>query len=685
MPIALKAYRLNATSAGIYLLTFAVSFIVSKVGLNLYFNFHTLPALIWPESGVALAFLILYGYRVTLPIFVAQFLAFIVQLGWSTAEISAVISAAFALQTLVALYILERFGFKRELNTSYSAQLFVAVAFLATVIEPALSAAFQFFMHTLSDGLIPYFLRAWMGGIFSLLVFTPFIITWMPGRQFSYSRNEKWQHAVALSVLAGTIYFVFWTTYVTPLGIIIIFFVPAVLMWFSLNMRPHWMALSLFIFAVGGMAGSIIAAPTPTPLSLQLLSDEIYIGLIAALFIIFVAIVEERRNAFAELKSNIGRLDIALEKISAEDRAKTEFIAMLGHELRNPLAPIVSAHEWLQLQPQTPSSIEALESAQENTRMMQRLLDDLLDTARVSQQKLRLQRENVRMQDIIAKAIESTANFLQSRHHKLRISMPAESVWIYGDAIRLRQVVINLLNNAGKYTEAGGNIELSSDVKDNVLTIKVEDNGKGLAKEKLETIFEPFNQIRDESGINTGLGIGLSLSRRLVELHGGKIYAESKGLGQGSAFTVILPIPDQDKVKESEPKKQKTFDAYRSDIMVVDDNLDAARGLRKLLEYQGHNVKAAYSAEEALKQIPEFKPDAIFLDIGLPDMNGYDVAKKLRADGWQGLLVALTGYGQPADQKRALEAGCDVHFIKPISIQDINALLADAKKPLKAV
>ncbi len=212
------------------------------------------------------------------------------------------------------------------------------------------------------------------------------------------------------------------------------------------------------------------------------------------------------------------------------------------------------------------------------------------------------------------------------------------------------------------------------------LALSVKDSGMGLDKEMLETIFEPFNQIPDDSGLNTGLGIGLSLSRRLVELHGGTIRAESEGLGRGSAFTVTIPLPDQRGQQLPAPEKKKDSNATRSEILLVDDNRDAARGLKKLLEYQGHAVTSAFTGEEALALAKSHRPEVIFLDIGLPDMSGYDIAKKLRESGWSGLLIAVTGYGQQTDQKSSLDSGFDVHLIKPVSIHDINRLLSHAKK-----
>ncbi len=663
-----------------YILVFLGYFVAAKIGLFVFYTFHTSPALIWPPAGIGLAALLLYGHRMWVPVLLAQFFAYLTEGGWQYADISAVLAVAYALQSLLGAFLLRKMKFSLSLNTTKSALLLAGAAFFVTLFEPLVLTGYHFIVHTMDAPILESLLRSWAAGIFSVLVFTSFLITWLSEKRFTYQRSEKLEVAAALAVLIGTTYAVFWTTLPVYTGIVVIFFIPGVLMWFALNMRPHWMTLAVLVFALGGLAGSVFAAPTPTPLSAQLISDEIYIGLLAGLFLVFVAVVEERRNAYYALQDNNAKLDKALAKISAEDRAKTEFIAMLGHELRNPLAPIVSAHEWLQLQPQTPSSVEALNSAQENTKMMQRLLDDLLDTARVSQRKLKLQKEIVRLQDVVAKAIESTANFLQSRHHKLQVTMPAETVWVDGDSVRLRQVVINLLNNAGKYTKTGGNIHIICEMHGQELALSVKDSGMGLDKEMLETIFEPFNQIPDDSGLNTGLGIGLSLSRRLVELHGGTIRAESEGLGRGSAFTVTIPLPDQRGQQLPAPEKKKDSNATRSEILLVDDNRDAARGLKKLLEYQGHAVTSAFTGEEALALAKSHRPEVIFLDIGLPDMSGYDIAKKLRESGWSGLLIAVTGYGQQTDQKSSLDSGFDVHLIKPVSIHDINRLLSHAKK-----
>lgn len=308
--------------------------------------------------------------------------------------------------------------------------------------------------------------------------------------------------------------------------------------------------------------------------------------------------------------------------------------------------------------------------------MIRRLLDDLLDTARVTQKKFKLQKETIPLQDVISQSVESTAGFLQSRRHSLRTSMPNEPILLFADPVRLKQVFINLLNNAGKYTEPGGTIHISCEVRDTTVLVTVRDSGIGIDSKHLPHIFHPFRRVGPAIHVGTGLGIGLSLTKRLVEMHGGTIRAESEGPGTGSTFTVSLPRPAQLPMPKMPPQETRGENTVRSRILIVDDNAAAAYGLQKLLAHHGQDVRTILSGTEALAVVPDYKPDVVLLDIGLPDMNGYEVAKQLRASGWSRTIVALTGYGQDTDKLEAKNAGIDHHLVKPVSVVDIVAIIS---------
>jgi signal transduction histidine kinase len=682
MPLTIRQYvhTLSRKDILAFIVVFLAYFLTAKLGLYIYFTFETSPALIWPPVGIALAAVFLGGYRMWVPIFLAQILSTISIGSMEYLPVLLVISIGFTLQAVAGLYFLRYFKFEPSMTTLRSAIVLVGAAFVVTMIEPTIATAWQYAFNSLGVSPLLNWMRGWAGGIFSVLIFTPFITTWLARTRHTYTRNDRTEILAAFSVLIGITYFLFATTYLQPLGISIIFFLPAVLIWIALRLRPHWLALAIFLTSTLGMACSILARPTASPLSLQLVSNEVYLGLVAAIFFIFAAIVEERRAAYKTLKENNMRLDAALEKLSAEDQAKSDFIAILAHELRNPLAPIVSAHEWLALQPQTPSALEALRSAKENTQMIGRLLEDLLDTARIARQKLTLRREHLLLQDIITKAVESSSSFLQSREHKLRISLPSEKVFLDADPVRLKQILINLLNNSGKYTEPGGRIELSADVERNHIVIQVKDTGMGIESDMLTAIFEPFNRVPRADIMSTGLGIGLSLTKRLVEMHGGTIWAESEGAGKGSTLTVRLPVAqEQPAVAPAQSIPYSAASGTGMRILIIDDNEDAAVGLKKLLSYHGHILEAAHTGRDGLHIAKHFMPDIVLLDIGLPDMDGYEVARQMKSAGIDS-LVAITGYGQENDREKARDAGFVEHLVKPVGINDVITVLGALQK-----
>ncbi len=518
------------------------------------------------------------------------------------------------------------------------------------------------------DNPILYVGRAWGGGIFSALVITPFVITWFPWRKLSYSRNDWIEIAAALFALVGINYLIFWTEYAQYFGIAVIFFVPAVLIWFALSLHVRWLTLGILITAVMGIMGSIIASPGDSPLNAQLLADEIYIGLVAAIFFLFIAVVEERRAAYSRLKH-------AYEYTYAADKAKNEFIAILAHELRNPLAPIVTSLEILKLEPQSEDAMKTLQSAEEHTEMLRRLLDDLLDTARLSQQKFRLQKESVSLGSVIEQSVASVDEFLKSKNHTLSVTRPEQDITLYVDPVRIKQIIINLLNNASKYTKPDGQIQLNAAVENQTVVIRVSDNGIGLEPDQLEIIFEPFKQVSASSKHTTGLGIGLFLTKRLAVMHQGTIRATSDGLGHGSVFTLTLPITEAlITTHVSESTLASKTGSYK--ILIIDDNAPAANALQKLLRLKGHDVVVSYSGRHGVQVVDLFNPDILLLDIGMPEMNGYEVARALRAKNWNGKIIALTGYGQKDDRAESEQSGFDFHLVKPVGAADIDQAIA---------
>ena len=370
----------------------------------------------------------------------------------------------------------------------------------------------------------------------------------------------------------------------------------------------------------------------------------------------------------------LGQVERELREV---DRRKDEFLATLAHELRNPLGPIRTALALLcKLDPVVPAMQDnARRTIGRHTDHLVRLVDDLLDVSRISQGKISLQWESVSLASVIRSALETSSHSVEARGHALDVSLPQEELWVCGDAVRLSQIVANLLLNAAKFTAPGGRIAIGAARDGDNVRIRLADNGIGIAATSIDSIFGLFAQSgHSPDRVQDGLGIGLSLVRTLVELHGGQVSVSSPGVGLGSTFEVHLPLDANVPLPAAAPAPAADGSSQR--ILVVDDNSDAADTLAELLEMYGHTVRTAYTGAQATERTLEFKPDIVFLDIGLPDMSGYEVAVKLRQlpIPQQFLLVALTGYGQEHDRQSALAAGFNEHFAKPVDFGKLAAL-----------
>ena len=371
----------------------------------------------------------------------------------------------------------------------------------------------------------------------------------------------------------------------------------------------------------------------------------------------------------------------AEQELREADRRKDEFLATLAHELRNPLAPIRNGLEILKhCSGDQPDATQTRNMMQRQLEHLVRLVDDLLDVARVSQGKVKLKHESLELHDIVENALEVSQSFIDSAGHRLFVSIPNENLFVTGDATRLAQVITNLLHNAAKYTPEGGRIELSIERDGRDVRIRVSDNGMGIPGEMLPRVFDLFTQVgRSIDRAQGGLGIGLSLVRKLVELHGGWVSGESAGIGHGSTFTVSLPLATR-QVPFSQGDGMSTSNTAKpaaQRILIVDDNVDAATSLGLLLKLTGHETQVGHSGPAALELVASFGPDAIFLDIGLPGMNGYEVARTIRSMARirQPYLIALTGWGSDEDKRLAKEVGFDQHLTKPIDAGAVNDVL----------
>jgi len=397
----------------------------------------------------------------------------------------------------------------------------------------------------------------------------------------------------------------------------------------------------------------------------------------------------ERKRAEEALKASVIENTRLLASLQEGDRRKDEFLAMLAHELRNPLAPIRNAVQIFRRKGLPVPELQwATEVIHRQVHQMTRLVDDLLDMSRITRGKIELRKKPVELSEIVNSAIEVSRPLIEKWGHELTVTMPPRPVCLDADATRLTQVFMNLLNNAAKYTNRGGRIELVATLQGSQVLVSVKDDGIGIPPDMLPRIFEPFAQVeRSRERSEGGLGIGLTLVKRLLELHGGDIEVRSKGPGRGSEFIARLPVTSLEAGKPSgvetaEPKAP----ASTRRVLIVDDNKDAADSLGILLRMMGNEVHTAHDGLEAVGAAAIFHPEVVLLDIGLPKLSGYEVARRIREqeDGVETLLVAVTGWGQPEDRRRSQEAGFDYHLTKPIDHAVLQELLAGTTRRARA-
>jgi CheY-like chemotaxis protein/two-component sensor histidine kinase len=383
--------------------------------------------------------------------------------------------------------------------------------------------------------------------------------------------------------------------------------------------------------------------------------------------------ITQRKQAEGELR----RLNTELFEA---DRRKDDFLATLAHELRNPLAPITHALEVLRLKdPPDADTRWTRDIIDRQVRHLTRLVDDLLDLARITRGKVQLRRERIDLGTVLRGALEAARPLIDSLKHTVTLELAPQPLWIDADAMRLTQVVLNLLNNAAKYTPSGGQIRAQVERGNGEALISVRDSGIGIAAEHLHSVFEMFSQVAPAlERSQGGLGIGLALARGLVELHGGHVEAHSEGSGRGSEFIVHLPWGELSAGGgAARPEAGQAAAGATRRVLVVDDNRDAADSLALMLTLSGHDTRAAYGGVAALELAAQFLPDIVLLDIGMPQLNGYQVAEQIRRQPWgrRIALVALTGWGQEEDKRRALAAGFDHHLTKPLDPLRLAALL----------
>jgi signal transduction histidine kinase/CheY-like chemotaxis protein len=667
--------------AGIIL--FLSYLIAAQVSIQLF----TSPAVIVPSAGIALAILVLEGASLWPALYAAALLSLL--LNGSPWIYTLILPIAQTLQALAGAYILKQFDFDPKLRRLSDTFLMMGVALTVSAIVPSFGLLARYlYVHFYGLASAPGLTWGawWTGQILSLLVVAPFIIRWFAEPYFKRTKMQIAEIVGVFAVLLTIDYLIAWTHINQIGGISLIYFLLVPLFWLAIRIGPRFTILAIFLTTIVMTVGGFYS-PALNPnadVGLRIFQLEVFINIIAVVFYIIAGLQEERTEATKALRSYIDRLEDALNRLSLQDRAKNDFIAILAHELRNPLAPIVSALELLRLnRSYSGEEAQALDLMDDRLKTIQRLLDDLLDVSRISRSKLKLKKEPVDLRSVIEHSIQSIERHIKNRNQTLVIDMPAEALILHADPVRIEQVVTNLLNNASKFTSESGRLAISAKREGTKAVLSVADNGIGIDPVMLGRIFEAFLQLETGERKGEGLGIGLSLTQKLVEMHDGTIEARSQGINYGSEFVVHLPIIPayaSTPIAEKKPKtapRPKVVSPHSRRILVVDDNASAAHGIGKLLEFKGYEVAYAYTGSEAKEKIAALSPATVILDIGLPDMDGYDLARMLRLGlGFKGTLIALTGYGQEDDKQRAREAGFDYHLTKPIGIADLEAILS---------
>jgi signal transduction histidine kinase/CheY-like chemotaxis protein len=430
-----------------------------------------------------------------------------------------------------------------------------------------------------------------------------------------------------------------------------------------LTRQPAWSDIPILLMTRPGADSSYVERASTLLGNVTLLERPIRV----------VALFSAVRSALRARARQYQTRSYLLEREQA-DKRKDEFLATLAHELRNPLAPI---RNWVNVMRLSGSAEKIWDLMDRQVSHMVRLVDDLMELSRITRGKIELRMEPVELAPILAAAVEASRPLIESRKQRLSVQVPDEPAIVHADSVRLAQVISNLLNNAVKYTPEGGSISLTLTREGERAVISVKDSGIGISATALPRVFDMFVQLDAHDREQTGLGIGLTLVRSLVEMHGGKVEARSAGRDEGSEFVVRLPISNLSPVLADPTILPCSTLRSRTKVLIVDDNQDAADSLGALLEVMGADVRVAYDGRTGLDIMDHFHPSAVFLDLGMPDMDGYEVAHQIRSrpDSHDTVLIALTGWGQERDRRRTAEAGFNRHLAKPADLETLQSVL----------
>lgn len=662
-----------------HILTYIAYVGASLIVWNLYANYDTEPAFVFAPQGVSLAAFIILGYAAAPAVALASLTASVThKFPWLI--IGAHILSSVALPA-VALMALRALGFRATFERVRDIGIFATVTVFAASIVPSISV-FSRELYTSYFGPIQTisWLHLYVGSLVSMVMLTPLITCWAAG--WPRMPKWKWVEPLLLIFLINALVFAYsvlpifektgpflYTVLLLPCFIVTLVIV--------LRYGMHFTTLTIATTSVLALLLSVNALNGDTSvLSLdeRLLILEITLITFSFFFYILATIEENRKQAVVALQEYSHSLRRSLDARELDAEAKNQFISVLGHEIRNPLAAILSSVELLRLNSHDEAQrTRLLESIEDRVHSMGRLLDDIFDISRITRNKIVLKKGVLRARECLRRAAESVEFYMRKNKHYFKVSLPEPTVLLEADPVRIDQILANLLLNAIKYTPQGGHIELSGAYESGWLTVHVRDNGVGLSKDEQKRIFEPFMQINPRQSLMGGVGLGLTLAKNLTEMHGGSVAVESDGPGKGSDFIVRLPASEGSISEKARPAPYVITDG--TEALIVDDNKKSAEAMSKLLRMHGMRAKTAFSGMEALEKAPRKKTDVVLLDIGLPDIDGFEVAKRLRGSHNPCILIALSGYGQPEHKHKARQAGFDHYLTKPASISQILELV----------
>ncbi len=656
-----------------------VYFAAGKLGLD-FASFTASSTSVWPPTGIAFAALLILGYQIWPGIFLGALLVNLdtsggvfVSLGMATGN---------TLEAVAAVYLTMRYANGRKLFER-APDFFKYAAF--AMLAAAISATFGFTSLALGglahwNQLARVWLTWWLGDVGGFLMFAPFPILWFENPRLSDDGRRLLESSLTLAAIALFGILVFGGALPGienyPIGFICV----PILVWSAFRFGQRDAATAIFILTVcaewGMMRGHGPWARFANEISSYIM-PQAFMMTMAVMTMALAAVVWERKRAVADAIE-------ARRQAEAANRAKDQFLAMLGHELRNPIAALSSAvHVLKHADVRSPQAAPLLEIMVRQSGHLARMVDDLLDVQRLTAARMiTLNRRPMNLTECARHCV--TALRVREEFTERDIELRLDDVWIDGDADRVAQILINLLSNACKYTNPNGKIVLTVGSESDRAIIRVEDDGEGIPAELLPRIFELFVQgDRLSDRQPGGLGLGLTLVRRLAELHDGTVEARSDGRGKGSTFTVLIP-----RIEHADGNIAKPIAPVRSElrrrILIVEDNADAREALREALELAGHEIFEAASGDSGVEAALANHPDVALIDIGLPGFDGYEVARRIRsASTAHGMtLIALTGYGAPEDRQKAEQAGFDAHLVKPLDFDQLAGMLTALEEPV---